>query len=136
MGTGVRSDRIEDVQIHPIHDLPISVLICNLTTSFSQQHQHHSCLSPCPCVLFHQSSAQPIVRPQDSWYFGKPATREAPFRKLTAMNIRSGSQKEILTQKTYLSKGKAVLKRIGEAAVSVKRIGSLIDGICRIKISN
>lgn len=26
------------------------------------------------------------------WYFGKPASRDAPFRKLTAMNIRSGSR--------------------------------------------
>lgn len=58
----------------------------------------------------------------DLWYFGKPASRDAPFRKLTAMNIRSGSQKEILTQKTYLSKGKAVLKRIAEAAVGAQLV--------------
>ena len=63
----------------------------------------------------------------DLWYFGKPATRDAPFRKLTAMNIRSGSQKEILTQKTYLSKGKAVLKRIGEAAVGAQLVSRESD---------
>ena len=63
-GTGVRSVRIEDDPSHPIHDLPISVFICKLTTSFSQQHQHHSCLSSCPRALLHQPTAQPIVRPQ------------------------------------------------------------------------
>ena len=63
----------------------------------------------------------------DFWYFGKPASRDAPFRKLTAMNIRSGSQKEILIQKTYLSKGKAVLKRIGEAAVGAQLVSRESD---------
>ena len=63
-GIGVRSVRIEDDPSHPIHDLPISVFICKLTTSFSEQPQHHSCLSSCPRVLSSQSTAQPIVRPQ------------------------------------------------------------------------
>ena len=40
------------------------MFICKLTTSFSQQHQHHSCLFSCPRVQLLQPTAQPIVRPQ------------------------------------------------------------------------
>ena len=61
------------------------------------------------------------------WYFGKFSSRDAPFRKLTVINIRSGSPKEILTKKTFLSKGKAVLKRIAEAAVGAQLVSRESD---------
>lgn len=63
-GTGVRSVRIEDDPIHPIHDLHTSVFICKLTTLLALAPAHHSAfpfaLAPCPTDL----AAQPIVRPQ------------------------------------------------------------------------
>lgn len=63
----------------------------------------------------------------DLWFFGKPVTKDAPFRKLTAMHIQSGSNKEIANQKTYLSKGKAVLKRLEEEAVKANLISRVSD---------
>lgn len=53
----------------------------------------------------------------DLWHFGKTGTNDAPYRKLLATHIQCGTEKEVGTQKTYLSKAKTVIGSLVDTAM-------------------
>lgn len=57
----------------------------------------------------------------DLWFFGKPVTKDAPFRKLTAMRIQSGSDKEMLIRRRISSREKLAIN-----ANLISRVSELV----------
>lgn len=63
----------------------------------------------------------------DLFYFGRTGLNEAPYRKLMPMNIKTGTESEIKTQKSYMSKAVKVIKAVAETAVIRRDISKESD---------
>lgn len=58
----------------------------------------------------------------DLWYSGKVDIREAPYRKLLSMHIKTGTLQSVSNQKTYLVKAKKVMETIENYAVETSAL--------------
>lgn len=63
----------------------------------------------------------------DLWYFGKQGENGAPYRKLRSYHLTSGTENEIRTQRSYLSRGKRVMESIAECAVTSGAVSQAMD---------
>lgn len=63
----------------------------------------------------------------DLWYFGKQGENGAPYRKLRSHHLTSGTENEIRTQRSYLSRGKRVMEAIAECAITSGAVSQAMD---------